>query len=360
MRLRARSALFAPASLARVASLASLALGAGCSSGDFSAPAGSGVAADAGADAAPPGPCDPVDGVAKFCVNVSVIASRPNYDAASQASQLGIDGAGVLYVYLYDKDPSPETKDPAQPSVAPISTLRFPDASNIGAELKLDADLPKTMSGTATPNPYWVIATFQDNKTLSRTAEAGGILAGDFVQVPTINGKKADYPKLVLESGKVAKLDVVMRPYHRVVANVHVKAASDLSAKAAVNHTIHGDGPMLFLLYANGVSITDASAQALSLSQTGCVNVKLGSTPPTTVAVPFGTWAEGGLQLLGALIDYPGSSFPTPGMLTSDLSTPPIVQIAPSTWSSAVDVPLTTVLNPYAASAMPVDSYVCN
>jgi hypothetical protein len=349
-----------PRALTAFASLACFtlcALGAGCSSGDFAVAA---TTSDAGTDAAPPSACDPAAGVAKFCVSVSVSANRPSYDGASQANQLGIDGAGVLYVYLYDKDPSPETKDPTQPTINPISTLRFPDSANVGAELKLDADLPKTLAGTATPNTYWVVATFQDNKALPRTAETGGILPGDFLLVPTITGKKADYPKLLLETGKTAKLDVVMRPYHRVVANVHVDPKSDLAKLSVTNRTIHGDGPMLFLLYANGVSITDKSVQALSLSQAGCVNVKPSVLTPPTVAVPFGTWAEGGLQILGALLDYPGATFPTPGMITSDLSTPPVVQIAPSTWSSAVDLPLNTYLNPNPATSTMPDPYVCN
>lgn len=357
MRLRALPAFasLAGSTLAALTTLAALA--AGCSSGDFAVPA---ATSDGGSDATPSGACDPVPGVAKFCVNVTVSANRPSYDGASQANQLGIDGAGVLYVYLYDKDPSPETKDPTQPSVNPISTLRFPDSANVGAELKIDADLPKTLAGTAAPNKYWVIATFQDNKALPRTAETGGILPGDFVHVPIITGKKADYPTLVLETGKTAKIDVVMRPYHRVVANVRVDPKSDLAKIALVNRTVHGDGPMLFVLYANGVSITDKSVQAVSLSQTGCVNVKPSIVSPPTVAVPFGTWAEGGLQVLGALVDYPGNSFPTPGMLTSDLSSPPIVQIAPSTWSSAVEVPLNTLLTPYPATSTTPDPYVCN
>lgn len=339
------------------ASLAVAALGLGCSSGDISV-----AQADAGADAArddaAPGPCVEELGVAKFCVDVGLIAPRPNYDGASLAGPLGIDGKGVLYVYLYDKDPSPATGDPARPG-APIATLRLPDPSKVGAEIALDKDVPTTLSGTAAPGTYWAVAVFQDNKTTTRPVDNGGLLPGDFLQVPTITGRKADYPKLVLEEGKVAKLGVTLRPYRQVVANLSTPTVSEVHVKATANKTVHGDGPMIFLLYAGSVNVLDSSVQPLGISQVPCVALKPAEIAPPTPQVPFGTWAEGGLQVVGALVDYPGSSFPTPGMITSDMSKPPVVQISPSVWSTTVSLPMTTLLNPYAATSTVADPYVC-
>jgi hypothetical protein len=81
------------------------------------------------------------------------------------------------------------------------------------------------------------------------------------------------------------------------------------------------------------------------------------------VQVSFGTWAEGGLEVFGALLDYPGSTFPPNGTLLSNLTSPPVVQISPTTWTSTVDLQETTVFNPIAATATaPAEAgpYVCH
>jgi hypothetical protein len=325
-------------------------LGLGCSSADFTVPA-----TDAGtSDGAPPGPCDPEPGVAKYCVDVDLIAPRPNYDGASLASKLDIDGKGVLDVYLYDQDPSPETGSSTSNAPLPVATLSLPKKA--GDEIALDKDFPAKLSGTAVAKDYWVVAVFKDNKTATRPADNGGLFPGDFLQVPEVTTKKSNFPKITLQDGKVTNVKLTLRPYRAVTANLSV--SNDLHLIASGNPTIHGDGPMLFLLY-DGTAKLSTDPAPLSMSSVPCVSLKPGAPTPPTPQVSFGTWAEGGLQVVGVLLDYPGTTFPTPNTITSNMTSPPVVQISPSTWATTVSLPMTAVLNVYPATTTHADPYVC-
>lgn len=325
-------------------------LGLGCSSGNFVLPETDGGTSDGAA----PGPCAPEPGVAKYCVTLGLIAPRPNYDGASLASSLDIDGKGVLNVYLYDQDPSPATGS-TTPAPQPVATLTLP--TKTGGEIDLAKDFPTTLAGTAVPKEYWVVAVFKDNKSATRPTDNGGLYPGDFLQVPDIVGKKANFPKITLVEGQVAKLDLTLRPYRAITVNL--STSSDLHLRTSANATVHGDGPMLLLLYQGGANVMDENVAPLSISTVPCVALKPSAPTPPTPRVSFGTWVEGGLQLVAALVDYPGATFPTPDMLTSDMLSPPVVQVSPSTWASTVAVAMTTLLNPYPASSSHPDPYVC-
>ncbi len=331
----------------------------GGGAGDSSAPGN-----DAAIDTAPADPCAPEDGVAKFCVDVALEREEhPSYDASSGATGLGIDGNGIVYAYLYAKDPGASTG----PKPSPVALLQYPPPEKIGQEVNVDTGLPLTLTGQAPPGEYWIVAGFQDNKTRPRTAEIPA-LAGDFVVVPGATREgNAIYPKMRLELGKTARAVAKLKPYREV--SVSVRLTLGLNTEAGKpGSTIHGDGPILFAVYDGELSTDPSTATVLSADIRPCIDTMAGSISPGAKTV-FGTTVDGEHKLLAALFDYQlpteqdgPNPFPGVGTLLSPLvssATLPIpkVNISSSSWVSTAEVSLDSVPFPSASTAP--DPFTC-
>lgn len=350
-----------------------------CSSSDFavapSDPAGSDAGsgddtsttndAPPGLDTAPPDPCAPVEGVAKFCVDVQLERKEhPSYDAASGANALGIDGNGIVFAYLYAKDPGLATGSKA----TPVALLQYPPPEKIGEEVNVDGGLPLTLAGQAPPGEYWVVAGFQDNKTAPRTSEAP-VLPGDFVIVPGVTKEgNALYPKMSLQVGKTARAVAKLKPYREVAAKVRLSLKLNTEA-AKPGSTIHGDGPIMFAVYDGDYSAKPSTATLLSTDIRPCIKTNAGVAVPEPVTVKFGTTVDGEHNLLAALFDYnlPSDSsgpnpFPGVGTMMSQIypgATPaiPRVNISSSSWVSSAEVLLDIV--PFPAASGDPEVFKC-
>jgi len=352
-----------------------------CSSGDFtvSAAADSGsdqdsTATDAAEDSSATDtaidtaidPCAPEPGVAKFCVDVRLDhAEHPGYDAGSGAAALGIDGKGVVYVSLFDKDPA---VDVAAGGTAPkpVAVLQYPPVDHVGAEATIDTDLtvsPITLSGRATPGTYWVITQFTDSKA-TRTTGEGGVLAGDFVIVPSVDPttRKALYPKVTLTAGATGRVEQRLFPYRRI--DVTLGVAAELASAAMANPNIHGDGPVLFAIYEGDISAKPPNI--LSVGSWPCAKMNPAHTPPSTVGASFGTTVDGMHKLFAILFDYKVDIAGRANLLvqTSDgIAGRPIpkVNISTTSWVSSAKADFIVDYDAYDPSAPPPmpDTLVC-
>jgi hypothetical protein len=309
-------------------------------------------------------PCRDEPGVAKFCVDIELAQKEhPPYDGSSGSSALGIDGKGVVYVALFDKDPSGTIADRAV-QVAPKAVLRYPPAERVGETADIDTDLPRTMVGSAPPGEYWVITAFQDSEA---PRDGRPVLPGDFVVVPgaTSDGKTL-YPKMTLVEGKAVSITQKLRPLRRVDVNLGV--APGLAAEAKANASIKGSGPVLFALYDGEWG---AKPTVLSAEFVPCQDFTLQGAVVPRKRLSFTTTVDGSHNLIAALFDYgptseAGNEFPYRGTLITETNSNapvpgsvPKLAISTTSWTSdASFVDLVGVHLPYTVSP-PNDPLTC-
>jgi len=308
---------------------------------------------DVGVDTAI-GPCPTSPSEATFCVGVSLPVNRPGYGAGSGAVDLGIDGSGVVFVYLYDKDPGADTTG----RTTPIAILQYPPETKIGSEANVDKDFPVRVTGSAPAGTYWVAASFQDSKA-PRDAGLAALLPGDFQLVPVALDKKAIYPKVTLEKGKAGTLDVLLRPRRRIDAKL--SSAGLLPYTASTNPTIHGDGPVLFALYDGDLLAGTGKFVDFAYVPCGVLPLKPGA-PPSMVS--FGAAIDAQHKLFGEIFDYEVPSTPdgtAPGTIAAPLTGTDVAIVTPveKSWIATTDVKFTDVWSAYASTSDKTDTLHC-
>ncbi|GAC1352565.1 MAG: hypothetical protein NVS3B20_20950 [Polyangiales bacterium] len=331
----------------------------GCSSPDFSVTANDASTSDVPRPSDAADPCPDIPGASRFCVTIKTEGSHPGYDSTSTgASALKIDGKGTLYVRLFDKDPAIIAGTPP----APVTTLQYPPD---GTEIDIDAAFPVTIAGTVATGPgsYWVLATFQDNHEDARGLGQASILAGDFVQLPTVDSnKKASFPTVQIVAGTTAKKSVTLSAYYRV--DVKFQTSFQLQKDAKDNPLIHGDGPIVYAVY-DGGDIFSPGATVLSVDVGRCTNVFPSAIPPPPIAGSFRTTANGMHSIAALLLDYdvytdgPPNPFPGRGTIfgttmngTLDVST--------SSWVSFATIIFQRVHKPYSLmDPMVIEKFIC-
>lgn len=343
-----------------------VAVASGCTSANFNvAPGGGGDGGDSAIsggdvlDDTPPAetpvdPCAPVAGVAKFCVKIAGAAAHPGYDSTSNADKLGVDGRGVVKVYLFSSDPGLKT-----PGLLPAATITYPSSG----EISIDKDVPLTIDDAAPEGTYWFFVTFQDS-TAPRGSGAEVASPGDFILVPTVEGEKEVFPQVTLTKGTTQSTDIpLLRPVRRVDADVVVGTKLHLDASA--NPNIHGDGPMQFLLYDGDLSGGFKTANFVDIAYSkDCINVNPKVAP--TVPVSFGVAVDGSHKLFAALFDYaiPSSAdYPGKGtMYTAAVGTEvPFINIGTTTWTTPVLVKLVAddAYGPTDTTPKEVPPFIC-
>jgi len=303
---------------------------------------------DSGGTETAPGPCDPEEGKAKYCIEVKLASSvHPPYTTASGAAGLGIDGSGKVVLVLWDRDPA--SAAPGE-KVPPKHALPYPPESS--GMINVDKDFPVTIPGSAEPGTYTIAALFADNLAASRPD--GEVLAGDFVVLPNIVGGKAVFPKMTLELGKVQKMTLEVRPNRRVSVTLGLDPGFATYAKTVPS--IHGDGPT-FLGIFDGVA-TDFSGY-LHSGFSRCVNTKIQETVTNSPIIEFTTTVEGEHNLYMALFDYTSDPWPGKGTITSTPTAPyPRVNLKPELWTASAVVDLVKIpLGPYGTA--PTDTLTC-
>jgi hypothetical protein len=307
-------------------------------------------------------PCAPEMGIAKFCVDVSLEhKDHPGYDATSGAGPLGIDGKGIVYVALYDKDPAADLM--GGPAPTPKAVLQYPPAEHVTDEADIDKSLPLTLTGRAPAGTYWVITQFADSKAKRGVGEAG-VLPGDFVIVPSVDAttRRTEYPKLTLTDGTTGRSEQKLRPYRRV--DVDLGAGPDVASQAMTNPTIHGDGPVLFAIY-DGDFNAKPSPNILSVSLWPCAALKPSNNPPIRASASFGTTVDGEHNLFAVLFDYKTDiKATTQGNIYTQtvsgmLAPIPKVNISSTSWVSSTKTDVTAIYYPYDASAAVSDTLTC-
>jgi hypothetical protein len=339
---------FAFASLAAVC----VACVASCSSANFTvAPSGDGGTHDSGDGGADP--CAPVDGIAKFCITVNPTA-HPGYDSSTGASSLGLDGKGMLQLLLF-------SQDPAQHKTTP-TIITYPPGES-PAEVDIDQDFPITIAAPVTvPGTYWFVAVFEDDTTTTRDVTlADSSLPGDFETVPSFDASfNFILPQATLTAGSTTPKTLDIDPVRQVVADV--TPTLGLRTLKTGNSSIHGDGPMEFVLYDGAIDAPTVLGLAVSNK---CV--KLFDPGPTgyPIRAPFNTFVTGHHSVLGVLFDYPvaaGAPFPSDGTILSPTKDTvdkiPTVDIG-SAWSTEVEVALSQVPKPYPNGSTVPDGNVC-
>lgn len=303
-------------------------------------------------------PCAPEPGSAKFCIDVKLEHSEhPGYDAASGSPSLGIDGKGIVYVSLFDKDPALDAM--GGPAPVPKAVLQFPPADHVGDEADIDKDLPLTMTGRAAAGTYWVITQFADSKATRGMGEAG-VLPGDFVIVPNVNTstRKAEYPKLTLTNGTTGRSEQKLRPYRRVDVDVGITA--ELATKAMTDPSIHGDGPALFAVYDGDFNIKTPTI--LSVATFPCLAIHPATIPPLRTNARFGTTVDGEHNLFAMIFDYTiDTKSGTKGNIytqtVSSMGPIPKVNISATSWVSTATANFASVYFPYDEGG--TDSLTC-
>jgi hypothetical protein len=308
------------------------------------------IATDAGTDA--PDPCAATAGVAGFCVVINPAPAHPPYGDPT-ATSLDLDGQGFVTVALYNVDPV------ANPDAAPVATLRYPPADQVGKTINVDTELATTLVGTvATPGSYWVVAIFQDNPVARSGATT--TLPGDFLLTPSVDAnEKLVFPSFNLSVGATAKLPITLQPYHEVDVTISPDPTVVVAAKA--NPTIHGNGPALLALYDGDVA-TGSPVLSESTS-TGCIDLKLQTaTPPANAIGKFGAYVSGEHRALVALFDYTSTPFPGKGTLLTPFLDPtkaPKIFVDPTLWISQGQVTIDLGATMYMPTDMPVDTFSC-
>lgn len=298
-------------------------------------------------------PCVDEAGKAKFCLTINA-ESGPGY-TSDVAAKMGLDGKGLLRVYLYDKDPSLGT--PSAP-IPPVATLRY---GAIGEKVGIDKLPVKIVDSVAKPGTYWVIGSFAD---ADRAETDGEPRPGDFLSQPLAYDTKgkASWLKLDVAMGKTTKETVKLYPMRRLDLELRL-AASVVETIKAGKVQANGDGPVLVMVY-DGI-LGGAGEKVLSGNLLPCVatNPKSGLTP-TPVNLSLLTAVTGKHNVFAGLVDFPGDGFPNRGTFLSDTSdavgsTIPTVDLKSSDWSAAATVRLTSIYDPYLPTDPIVDTVVC-
>ncbi len=330
-----------------------------CTSADFNtAPSGpaddSGTGSDtSGTDGGGVDPCAPVEAVAKFCITVGKVDTHPAYDGTTGADILGIDGIGGMKVYLYKEDPG----DPTKKAVAPILSIAYPSG---GATLDVDKDLPRTITSSAPEGEYWFTVVFEDSAATRPDTYAA--VPGDFIVVPPVVDNKLVFPKINLKQGETQTVPVSLKPIRQVTVTMQATLALSTKAKLA-DSTIHGDGPLAFVLYTGKLAETPVFAD---LAYVHCIDLHPKVAP--TIPVSFGTLVAGHFNMLGVLFDYDypsakglGNDFPGRGSITSPYADGTVdkvatVDIPAEKWVATGNVNMTDV--PFAPSGIP-EAFTC-
>ncbi len=331
----------------------------GCSSSSFTIAPGSdsGVGTDSavedvGGDTAVD-PCQAVADRATFCVQVAKVGAHPTYDLASGAGSLGLDGKGVLRVFLFSSDPS------VSPTPAPAATITYPKSGT----LDIDADLPVTIADSLPEGNYWFQVAFEDNPTRAKTSPEP-ILGGDFTTVPSVDPetRKSVYPSKTLVKGKAEVVPVTIQPLRLVSTSMQV--TKELHDLAKLNANIHGDGPTIFVLY-DGV-ITDKKFISAAYGSPDCVWINPVEAP--SVTVNFTTVVTGSHKMLGVLFDYEtafaAADFPGRGSIvtsTGEAGTrpAPTVTISDSSWTASANADMAFVNKAITDLGSLPDAYKC-
>jgi len=295
-------------------------------------------AADGVLDAAPPeedgaiDPCAPKTGVATACLTFESKQAHPAYDVSTGADALGIDGSGVITLYIFDEDP-------ADPQVPYASRLVLPLD---GAELKIDA-FPVTIPVPTTAGRHWLIAQFEDNKKTTRTGD-NSYLAGDFITVPTrATTGKLVYPMFDAVIDQTVRATLPLQPLRRV--NVDLRADATLRTTYST-FAVNGDGPVAYVLFDGAFNDTTPFLEFLSVA---CVSAMPLSTMPPLLKSGFTTVVTGTHNIVASLEDYDSvTRFPTRGSLLSPSDAMiPSITISPTAWTASASLKFVKVLNPY-------------
>ncbi len=291
-------------------------------------------------------PCADEPGKAKFCVTVTAEVG-PGYSSTT-ASTLGLDGKGLLKVFLYDKDPSAGT---ATAPVVPVATLRY---GAIGEKIAIDK-LPVTLVDTvAKAGTYWVIGTFGD---ADRPESDSVAHPGDFVSVPeTFDSKlKAVWSKLDVAKDKTTRHSLKLYPMRRL--DLELRVASELGAAIRDGkYLANGDGPVLVILYDGTLG---GASQVIRWSDvTPCVPTRPKEVLATATTVSIVTPVVGAHSVFAGLLDFPGDTFPPRGMFLPD-PTPIKVDIKGADWTASAVVRFTNVADPYLPGDPVVDALSC-
>lgn len=287
------------------------------------------------------GACDPEPGVAKVCLTFKAPA-HPAYDVTTGAATHRIDGLGTIRIDVFDQDPS----DPAAPYV---QRVKLPLA---GGELKID-ELPTTWASEIGAGKHWIIAQFEDNKTLARTGE-NFYQAGDFVTVPTRapNGRLV-WPSFDAVVDQTARLELTLQPLRRVDVELQADASLRTTYK---DFAVNGDGPVTFALFDGELM---PSTVYLELISVGCHQAMPLTLMPPLLKTHFTTTVTGNHKILASLEDYDNTSaFPTSGSLLTPDVMAPSMEISSTSWTASHSAKFVKVLNPYRAGEK-VDALKC-
>lgn len=336
-----------------------LALGCSASSdfvvgGEDTGGTGSDADTDSGSpgDATPdaPDPCADEAGKAKFCLTVTA-ETGPGY-AGDVAAKMGLDGKGLLRVYLYDKDPATATKEAP---ILPVATLRY---GAIGEKIGIEKLPVKIVDSVAKAGTYWVIGSFAD---ADRPEADGTARAGDFLSQPTSYDTKGkpSWLKLEVTAGKTTKETLKLYPMRRLDLELRI-AAPVVDAIKAGKVQANGDGPVLVMVYDGVLGGAGEKVHFGDLIPCVATNPKVGLTPSpvyTSVLTPV----TGAHNVFAGLVDFPGDGFPNRGTFLPDLSgaTVPTVDIKSSEWAASTTVRFTTIYDGYAPADPVVDTLVC-
>jgi hypothetical protein len=352
---------------ARPAFLAALAFASGCTSASFETqPSGPGVDTGVPGDDTSAGgdgdatidPCAPVDGVAKFCVNVAKVDAHPAYDNTSGADVLGLDGTGRLKVYLFKEDPS----DPTRPTpIKPILSIAYPSG---GGSVRIDKDLPVAIADSAPEGDYWFTVVFEDNGAVTRP-DTYAATFGDFIVVPPVVDNHLVFPKVTLVKGQTKAIPVSIKPLREVAATVQVSAALSTLAKST-KPEIHGDGPLAFLFFKGDLGATPTY---YDLAYYHCIDLKPKTTAETVPVALGSILAPGSYKVIGVLFDYDysttdalGNPFPGKGSMVSPYADGALgrvvtVDILPDKWLATTDVTMVDVPRPPGDTTL--DKQIC-
>ncbi len=285
------------------------------------------VVEDAPVEAPPPGPCEAEDGKTKYCLTVNALGTHPAY-GTGDATELGIDGKGKLYVLLYDKSPGV--------GVLPVKTIVYPTGDT---PLAVDEGFPAKIVGQLdTPGSYYAVAFFADSDKMRGTG-SDGVLPGDFVTMPKLSGMEYVYPKLSFVQGKVLTSVLEVRPLRRLTVTFTAK-----TTLKSYGPSVHGDGPVMFGL--TDASEINSSTGWLHLETRGCVDLAIDSTTSVPGQVSFPVAVEGKHNAFAVVFDYSTNKpeFPGQGSLISPQSgTLPSVTIDPAKWTSFGSVEMTSL-----------------
>lgn len=188
--------------------------------------------ADAAGDA---GACVSPDGNPVFCVTVSVAGGHPGYDGAAAPTELGIDGKGIVHLYVYDK--SPFGTDGGGAKVV----LQIPYPAD-GSEVSIDA-LPATfIAKPSAPGKYFFIAVFQDAKGSREFINAR---PGDFIS-PMVRPVAAD-----VAAGQGANVALAIEAMRGIPLEVGV----DRAALGVAANRVKGYGPSVIATFDGAFSL---------------------------------------------------------------------------------------------------------